>query len=120
MQPAPPAIRLLVPANIRHNSGGNVYNAALAAALEQLGSNVTIQPVAGDWPVASKEERRRLAGRARSVPGNAARTPSRPCRRVILAAAEPLVQITPAAARSERASRSGCSSRGMCIRTHGA
>jgi hypothetical protein len=74
MQPAPPAIRLLVPANIRHNSGGNVYNAALAAALEQLGSKVTIQPVAGDWPVASKEERRRLAGLLMS--GTMAGTPA--------------------------------------------
>lgn len=62
MLPPPPAIRLLVPANIRHNSGGNVYNAALAAGLEQLGAKVTIQPVGGDWPVANKEERRRLAG----------------------------------------------------------
>ncbi|HKS03441.1 MAG TPA: glycosyltransferase family 4 protein [Arthrobacter sp.] len=60
--PTPPAIRLLVPANIRHNSGGNVYNAALAQGLERLGAQVTIQPVSGDWPVASKEERRRLAG----------------------------------------------------------
>lgn len=62
MLPPPPAIRLLVPANIRHNSGGNVYNAALADGLEQLGAEVTIQPVGGDWPVASKEARRRLAG----------------------------------------------------------
>ncbi|MBD1542193.1 glycosyl transferase family 1, partial [Arthrobacter sp. IA7] len=59
---APPVIRLLVPANIRHNSGGNVYNAALAQGLEQLGTEVTIQPVVGNWPVGSKEERRRLAG----------------------------------------------------------
>ncbi|MFC9352755.1 glycosyltransferase family 4 protein [Arthrobacter sp. NPDC057013] len=62
MLPPPPAIRLLVPGNIRHNSGGNVYNAALARGLEQLGVEVTIQPVAGYWPVGSKEERRRLAG----------------------------------------------------------
>src|SRR6478752_6010407 len=58
----PPAIRLLVPGNIRHNSGGNVYNAALAQGLERLGVEVTIQPVAGYSPVGSKEERRRLAG----------------------------------------------------------
>ncbi|MFE4834950.1 glycosyltransferase [Arthrobacter sp. NPDC056691] len=62
MPPPLPAIRLLVPGNIRHNSGGNVYNAALARGLEQLGVGVTIQPVAGNWPVGSKEERRRLAG----------------------------------------------------------
>ncbi|MFE5836326.1 glycosyltransferase [Arthrobacter sp. NPDC056493] len=62
MPPPLPAIRLLVPGNIRHNSGGNVYNAALARGLEQLGVGVTIQQVAGNWPVGSKEERRRLAG----------------------------------------------------------
>jgi glycosyltransferase involved in cell wall biosynthesis len=62
MPPPPQAIRLLVPGNIRHNSGGNVYNAALAQGLEQLGTKATMQPVAGYWPVGSKEERRRLAG----------------------------------------------------------
>jgi glycosyltransferase involved in cell wall biosynthesis len=62
MPSPPPAIRLLVPGNIRHNSGGNVYNTALAQGLEHLGAEVTIQPVAGYWPVGSKEERRRLAG----------------------------------------------------------
>jgi glycosyltransferase involved in cell wall biosynthesis len=62
MPSPPPAIRLLVPGNIRHNSGGNVYNAALVQGLEHLGAEVTIQPVAGYWPVGSKEERRRLAG----------------------------------------------------------
>ena len=36
--------------------------AAAKQGLEQLGAKVTIQPVAGYWPVGSKEERRRLAG----------------------------------------------------------
>jgi glycosyltransferase involved in cell wall biosynthesis len=74
----PPAIRLLVPANIRHNSGGNVYNAALAQGLEQLGAGVTIQPVAGEWPVGSKEERRRLAGLlgSRTAAGGTAGVPT--------------------------------------------
>ena len=62
MPPASLRLRFVVPGNVRHNSGGNVYNAALAQGLEQLGAGVSIEPVAGDWPVASKEERRRLAG----------------------------------------------------------
>ncbi|MGN7252068.1 glycosyltransferase family 4 protein [Arthrobacter sp. SAFR-014] len=73
MPPPPQAIRLLVPGNIRHNSGGNVYNAALAQGLEQLGAKVTIQPVGGDWPVGSKEERRRLAGLLMAGTGEGAR-----------------------------------------------
>ncbi|MBT2520783.1 glycosyltransferase family 4 protein [Arthrobacter sp. ISL-28] len=61
MEPRPAAIRLLVPGNIRHNSGGNVYNASLADALTRLGVRVDVEPVDGIWPVGSSEERRRLA-----------------------------------------------------------
>lgn len=57
-----PAIRLIVPGNVRHNSGGNAYNAALARGLIALGAQVDIHPVDGRWPVGSTEERRRLAG----------------------------------------------------------
>jgi glycosyltransferase involved in cell wall biosynthesis len=53
-------LRLLVPANIRHNSGGNVYNARLAAGLRALGAEVEVLPVEGSWPAASAKERRRL------------------------------------------------------------
>jgi glycosyltransferase involved in cell wall biosynthesis len=53
-------IRLLVPANIRHNSGGNVYNARLVQGLGALGAAVEVLPVGGSWPEASARERRRL------------------------------------------------------------
>jgi glycosyltransferase involved in cell wall biosynthesis len=62
MQSRPAAVRLLVPGNIQHNSGGNVYNASLTDGLSQLGVSVAIEPVEGEWPVASPEDRRRLAG----------------------------------------------------------
>lgn len=55
-------LRLLVPANIRHNSGGNVYNARLAEGLRALGVEVEVLPVDGSWPEASAKERRRLGG----------------------------------------------------------
>jgi glycosyltransferase involved in cell wall biosynthesis len=56
-----PRIRLVVPGNVRHNSGGNVYNAALARELAALGAEVDTCPVDGGWPVGSAEDRRRLA-----------------------------------------------------------
>jgi glycosyltransferase involved in cell wall biosynthesis len=53
-------VRLLVPGNIRHNSGGNVYNARLAEGLQSLGISVEVLAVGGDWPDAGITERRRL------------------------------------------------------------
>jgi glycosyltransferase involved in cell wall biosynthesis len=53
-------LRLLVPANIRHNSGGNVYNARLVQGLRALGVEVDVQPVDGAWPEPTSKERRRL------------------------------------------------------------
>lgn len=53
-------VRVLVPANIRHNSGGNVYNAQLAKGLAGLGADVEMLAVDGSWPEASARERRRL------------------------------------------------------------
>ena len=44
--------------------------------------------------------------------------PSRPCRARMPAAAERLVQMTPAAACRALRSRSGCSGNGMCSRIH--
>lgn len=61
MPPASPRIRLVVPGNVRHNSGGNVYNAALAAELAALGAAVETCPLDGDWPGGSAGDRRRLA-----------------------------------------------------------
>jgi glycosyltransferase involved in cell wall biosynthesis len=53
-------IRLLVPGNIRHSSGGNVYNARLVEGLKALGADVEVLAVEGTWPDASAHERRRL------------------------------------------------------------
>ena len=54
------SIRLLVPGNIRHSSGGNVYNARLVAGLRALGAEVEVISVKGDWPQAGATGRRRL------------------------------------------------------------
>ena len=69
-------LRLLVPANIRHNSGGNVYNARLVAGMRALGAEVEVLPVEGSWPESTAKERRRLgtmlgAGEPGEVPGAA-------------------------------------------------
>jgi glycosyltransferase involved in cell wall biosynthesis len=55
-------LRFLVPANIRHNSGGNVYNARLAEGLRALGVEVEVLAVDGSWPEANTNDRRRLGG----------------------------------------------------------
>ncbi|MDQ0822787.1 glycosyltransferase involved in cell wall biosynthesis [Arthrobacter sp. V4I6] len=61
MQPSGLHLRLVVPGNVRHNSGGNVYNAALARELTLQGVEVETCPLDGDWPGGSPEDRRRLA-----------------------------------------------------------
>ncbi|PTT60475.1 glycosyltransferase family 4 protein [Arthrobacter sp. HMWF013] len=55
-------VTFLVPGNIRHNSGGNVFNARLTEGLKALGVEVDVVPVDGSWPDASAKERRRLGG----------------------------------------------------------
>lgn len=55
------AVRLIVPGNVLHHSGGNAYNAALVRGLTALGADVDVCRVDGNWPVGSEEERRRLA-----------------------------------------------------------
>ena len=70
MPPASLRIRFVVPGNVRHNSGGNVYNAALAAELTALGAAVEICPLDGDWPGGSAEDRRRLARLLHAAPGD--------------------------------------------------
>ncbi|RKR18916.1 glycosyltransferase family 4 protein [Arthrobacter oryzae] len=72
MPPASPRIRFVVPGNVRHNSGGNVYNAALAAGLTVLGADVETCPLDGDWPGGSAEDRRRLGRLLRAAPANPA------------------------------------------------
>ena len=66
-QPDGLRVRLVVPGNVRHNSGGNVYNAALARELSALGVDVDVCPLGGGWPVGSPEDRRRLAALLRGV-----------------------------------------------------
>ena len=53
-------IQLVVPANVLHNSGGNVYNAALTRRLIALGAEVDTHRVDGEWPIGSEEDRRRF------------------------------------------------------------
>lgn len=60
MPPLPTRIRLVVPSNVRHNSGGNVYNAALARELAVLGTDVELCRADGGWPVGDVEDRRRF------------------------------------------------------------
>jgi glycosyltransferase involved in cell wall biosynthesis len=66
-------IRLIVPGNVRHNSGGNAYNAALAREFTALGMDVRICRVDGHWPAGSREERRRLAALLLEGTGGGAR-----------------------------------------------
>jgi glycosyltransferase involved in cell wall biosynthesis len=53
-------IRLLVPGNIHHHSGGNAYNARMVEGLKGLGADVEVLAVEGSWPEASAKDRRRL------------------------------------------------------------
>ncbi|NUS35391.1 MAG: glycosyltransferase family 4 protein [Pseudarthrobacter sp.] len=55
-----PPIRLLVPGNIHHSSGGNIYNARLVAGLKALGEDVEVVPVEGHWPTPGARDRRRF------------------------------------------------------------
>ncbi len=43
-------IRMILPANVRHRSGGNVYNARLAEALRAEGAEVSVRKLDGGWP----------------------------------------------------------------------
>lgn len=55
MQPS--AVRLILPGNVRHNSGGNAYNAALVRALDALGVPVATRTADGGWPVGTPADR---------------------------------------------------------------
>ncbi|MFF2300128.1 glycosyltransferase family 4 protein [Arthrobacter sp. NPDC058127] len=54
-------IRMILPANVRHRSGGNIYNSRLAAALRGLGAEVSVCKLDGDWPSGSAGARNRFA-----------------------------------------------------------
>ena len=70
-------IRFLVPANIHHNSGGNVYNAKLAHGLGSLGGSVEMLAVDGSWPDSSARERRRLGSLVGAWEPTSETTPAR-------------------------------------------
>ncbi|GAB3566991.1 glycosyltransferase family 4 protein [Arthrobacter alkaliphilus] len=54
-------IRMIVPANVRHRSGGNIYNEKLAEALRGLGAEVSASKVDGGWPAGTAADRDRFA-----------------------------------------------------------
>lgn len=50
-------IHMILPANVRHRSGGNIYNARLAEALRAQGAEVSVCKLDGDWPSGSAPDR---------------------------------------------------------------
>jgi len=54
-------IRMILPANVRHRSGGNIYNARLAEALRAQGAEVSICTLDGGWPSGTAGDRSRFA-----------------------------------------------------------
>lgn len=55
------AIRFIVPGNIEHRSGGNLYNARLVEQLEALGARTEVVMLDGEWPPGRPEDRESLA-----------------------------------------------------------
>ncbi|MGW9415452.1 glycosyltransferase family 4 protein [Arthrobacter cupressi] len=55
------AIRFLVPGNIEHRSGGNLYNARLVEQLDALGVATEVVMLDGAWPPGRPEDRESLA-----------------------------------------------------------
>jgi len=55
------AVRFIVPGNIGHRSGGNVYNARLVEHLEALGVRTDVVALDGAWPSGRREDRDALA-----------------------------------------------------------
>lgn len=54
-------IRFIVPGNIEHRSGGNLYNARLVEQLEMLGARTEVLMLDGAWPPGRDEDRESLA-----------------------------------------------------------
>jgi len=55
------AIRFIVPGNVEHRSGGNLYNARLVEQLEALGARTEVAMLDGEWPPGRPEDRESLA-----------------------------------------------------------
>lgn len=62
------ALRFIVPGNIGHRSGGNLYNARLAEHLEALGIRTEVVALDGAWPPGRPEDREALAQALRAAP----------------------------------------------------
>jgi len=62
------ALRFIVPGNIGHRSGGNLYNARLAEHLEALGVRTEVVALDGAWPPGRPEDREALAQALRAAP----------------------------------------------------
>ncbi|WP_120522696.1 glycosyltransferase family 4 protein [Arthrobacter celericrescens] len=54
-------IRFIVPGNIGHRSGGNLYNARLVEHLEALGARTEVVMLDGGWPPGRPEDRESFA-----------------------------------------------------------
>ncbi len=54
-------IRFIVPGNVQHRSGGNLYNARLVEQLEALGTRTKVVMIDGAWPPGRPEDREALA-----------------------------------------------------------
>ncbi|WFR83556.1 glycosyltransferase family 4 protein [Arthrobacter sp. Y-9] len=61
-------LRFIVPGNIGHRSGGNVYNARLVEHLEALGVRTEVMALDGAWPPGRPEDRESLARALRAAP----------------------------------------------------
>ncbi|MHC6220792.1 glycosyltransferase family 4 protein [Arthrobacter sp. MMS24-S77] len=54
-------VRMIVPANVRHRSGGNIYNARLVESLRAQGAEVAVRSLDGGWPSGTAGDRKLLA-----------------------------------------------------------
>lgn len=54
-------VRMIVPANVRHRSGGNIYNARLAESLRAQGAEVAVHSLDGGWPSGTATDKGHLA-----------------------------------------------------------
>jgi glycosyltransferase involved in cell wall biosynthesis len=52
---------MVLPANVRHRSGGNIYNGRLAEALRAQGAEVSVCKLDGGWPSGTAGDRSRFA-----------------------------------------------------------
>lgn len=52
---------MVVPANVRHRSGGNIYNARLVESLRAQGAEVAVHSLDGGWPSGTAKDKHHLA-----------------------------------------------------------